>query len=212
MLQIEQLNAGYGETTIIHDLSLRLEAGQHALLLGPSGAGKTTLLYALAGLLTPRGGSIRIAGEDITRMGATARDHFRGQRIGIIYQTLHLVPALTVLENLLLVPYAAGLAQDRAYAQQLLEMLGLGAYGERLPATLSQGQQQRVAIARAAMNRPTLLLGDEPTSALDDAACNQVMQLLLQVASASKASLVVATHDARIRPHFHTTLQLGSAA
>ena len=212
MLQVEHLKAGYGDKDVIDLPSLRLEQGKHALLLGPSGAGKTTLLYALAGLLTPRAGSIRMGDHEITTMSNSARDAFRGRQIGIIYQTLHLVPALTVIENLLLVNYAAGVTQDRAYAQQLLEMLGLGAFADRLPETLSQGQQQRVAIARAAMNRPALILGDEPTSALDDASCEKVMALLAAVASACGASLVVATHDTRIRPHFSTIIQLGGAA
>ena len=212
MLHVENLKAGYDGKDVIDLPSLQLAQGKHALLLGPSGAGKTTLLYALAGLLTPRAGSIRIGDHDMTAMNSRARDALRGRQIGIIYQTLHLVPALTVLENLLLVNYAAGLPQDRDYAKQLLAMLELGEYAGRMPETLSQGQQQRIAIARAAMNRPSLILGDEPTSALDDAACERVMRLLAHVAKSCGASLVVATHDARIRPHFSTIIQLGGAA
>ena len=138
-------------------------------------------------------------------------DEFRGRHIGIIYQTLHMVSALTVLENLLLAQYAAGLPQDRDKAVDLLEHLGIADKKDDKPETLSQGQQQRVAIARATINGPKIIVGDEPTSALDDNSCETVMELLLHLAASSNASLVIATHDQRIKRHFHKQITIGGA-
>lgn len=138
-------------------------------------------------------------------------DVFRGRHIGIIYQTLHMISALTVLQNLLLAQYAAGLPQDRDKALSLLEHLGIADKKDDKPETLSQGQQQRVAIARATINGPKIIVGDEPTSALDDKSCESVMELLLQLAASSNASLVIATHDQRIKRHFHKQITIGGA-
>ncbi len=209
MLQIQNLKAGYNGKAVVDIAALSLQPGEHCLILGKSGTGKTTLLYALAGLLSPISGNIRVGDQEITELDKSVLDAFRGKNIGIIYQTLHMAGALSVLENLLLVQYAAGTAQDTKKAEKLLAQLGLLDYCNRKPETLSQGQQQRVAIARAAMNSPKIILGDEPTSALDDETCETVIQLLLDAAKASNASLVVATHDARIKKYFQKTITLG---
>lgn len=212
MLALRGLQAGYGGKAIVEIPDFSLATGEHCLILGNSGTGKTTLLYALAGLLTPLAGEVEIQGETITRMRPKTLDLFRGKHIGIIYQTLHMLAPLTVLENILLASYASGVAQDKTRALELLAQLGIAELRDKKPAALSQGQLQRVAIARAAMNRPALILGDEPTSALDDQACERVMQLLLSMAAESGASLVIATHDARIRPYFTRTISLGGVA
>jgi len=209
MLHIEHLKAGYGDRVIVDIPSLQLAESEHCLILGKSGSGKTTLLYAIAGLLTPLAGCVRMGDTDITSLSASARDTFRGKHIGIIYQTLHMVDALTVLENILLVPYAARLKQDVQKAEMLLQQLGLFDVRHRSPASLSQGQQQRVAIARAAIHGPALIVGDEPTSALDDESCATVMQLLLDTAKTAGASLLVATHDQRIKKYFAKTITVG---
>ncbi len=120
--------------------------------------------------------------------------------------------AVSVRDNILLAQYAAGVQQNPAKADALLAQLGLSAHADKKPHTLSHGQQQRVAIARAAINGPQLILGDEPTSALDDVSCGAVMELLLSTAQAAGSSLVIATHDARIRKYFTQTITLGSAA
>ena len=208
MLHIQNLKAGYDGKTIVEITDFTLAAGENALILGKSGSGKTTLLYAIAGLLKPISGDISLDKNSILPV----TDQFRGKNIGIIYQTLHMIPALSVLENLLLVQYAAGMKQDVSKAEYLLTQLGLEDVRHRKPDTLSQGQQQRIAIARAAMNSPKIILGDEPTSALDDEACETVMQLLLGAAKASGASLIVATHDARIKKHFQKTITLGRSS
>jgi putative ABC transport system ATP-binding protein len=211
MLEIRQLKAGYEDKVIVEVPQLSLATGEHCLILGDSGSGKTTLLCTLAGLLTPLGGEITINGQDFGGLRGSARDAFRGRNIGIIYQTLHMVSALSVLENVLLAQYAAGVRQDRDKAVALLERLAIADKKDDKPGTLSQGQQQRVAIARAAINSPRIIVGDEPTSALDDKACATVMELLLQLAASSGASLVIATHDQRIKGHFHHQIRVGGA-
>lgn len=211
MLTLTNVTAGYQGKAVVSIPALSVPAGEHCLLLGKSGTGKTTTLYAMAGLLKPLTGEIILGNTNITRLQAAAADTFRGRTIGIIYQTLHMVAALTVLENLLLVQYAAGMLQDKPRAEMLLARLGLAGHMQKKPHQLSQGQQQRAAIARAAITAPALILGDEPTSALDDEACETVMQLLLDVAATNNASLVIATHDARIRKHFTHTITLADA-
>lgn len=211
MLDIQSLKAGYDGKPVVEIDELSLKTGEHCLILGKSGSGKTTLLYALAGLLKPISGTVRIGDQDTTNLDKAELDVFRGKHIGIIYQTLHMAGALTVLENMLLVQYAAGTKQDSQKACQLLTKLGLFDYRHRKPDTLSHGQQQRIAIARAAMNSPQIILGDEPTSALDDESCEIVMKLLLEIAKDSNASLIVATHDARIKKYFSKTITLSKA-
>lgn len=211
MLEINQLRAGYGEKVIVEIPHLSLSSGEHCLILGDSGSGKTTLLCTIAGLLSPVAGSITVSGQKLADLKGAALDAFRGRNVGIIYQTLHMVSALSVLENVLLAQYAAGVAQDRAKAIGLLEQLGIADKRNDLPETLSQGQQQRVAIARAAINSPRIIVGDEPTSALDDRACEAVMRLLLELAAASNASLIIATHDERIKRDFHKEIRVGGA-
>jgi ABC-type lipoprotein export system ATPase subunit len=211
MLEVNQLKAGYQDKVIVEVPQLNLGSGEHCLILGDSGSGKTTLLCTLAGLLSPLGGAINVNGQDLAKLQGSALDTFRGKNIGIIYQTLHMVSALSVLENVLLPQYAAGVRQDREKAIDLLEQLGLADKKDQKPATLSQGQQQRVAIARAAINAPGIIVGDEPTSALDDRACETVMGLLLKLAASSNASLVIATHDQRIKAHFQQSIRVGGA-
>lgn len=200
MLNIKNLKAGYGGKVVVEIENLALAAGEHCLLLGKSGSGKTTLLYAIAGLLTPLSGEILLENEVVKK-----------SNVGIIYQALHTVSALSVLENILLVQYAAGVSQDAKKAEKLLVQLGLGEHIHKKPNELSQGQQQRAAIARAAVNNPKLILGDEPTSALDDESCEIVLNLLLETARETGASLIIATHDARIKKHFEKIIMLGVA-
>lgn len=185
-----------GRIIALPDLSLG--AGETCLFTGPSGSGKSSLIGAIAGLLAPTEGEVRIDGEDLWALTRAARDRLRARRIGVVFQTLHLLPVVSVLENLLLANRLAGLRADRNRALGLLERLGVADLAERRPTAVSQGQRQRVAIARAMMNRPALVLADEPTSALDDAAAAATAALLADVAAESGAALLVATHDARL--------------
>lgn len=183
-------------------------AGEQALLLGPSGSGKTTLLNLLAGLLRPTAGKVSVAGRDLAGLRPAALDMFRGRQVGIVFQSLHLVAALTVAGNLRLARYLARLPNDEADIGRLLDRLGLGDKAAARPADLSQGEAQRAAIARALVNSPTLLLADEPTSALDDANCDRVVELLRRQASDLGATLLIATHDQRLKDVFPDRLDL----
>jgi putative ABC transport system ATP-binding protein len=198
----------YGATTVLRVGAWSAAAGEHWLLAGPSGSGKTTLLHILAGLTTPRVGSVIVAGSDLAALTGGARDRWRGRTIGLVPQRLHLVGALDVRDNLRLAQYLAGAPDDATRVQELLEALGVGHLARRYPRELSQGQAQRVAIARAVVNRPKLLLADEPTASLDDAHAARSLELLRAQAIAGGAALVVASHDARVRPLLPHTIVL----
>ena len=186
--------------------------GEHWLLLGPSGSGKTTLLHILAGILAPTAGRVVLAGQDLRALAPAALDRFRGQQIGIVLQRLHLISSLTVAQNLQLAQYLAGMPQDDARVRQVLAGLDLADKAGARPHELSHGQAQRVAVARAVVNRPRVLLADEPTSNLDDARCAQVIDLLLAQAADCGATLVIATHDQRIKARLAHHYDLGAAA
>ena len=200
MLQISDLTYRY-LTATDNQLSVpvfSLTKGEHAVILGPSGCGKSTLLHLLAAILTPQQGELRVAGTNLCTLSPRAADAWRGSTVGFLPQKLALVPSLTVQENLLLAGYANGRSTDVARVNTVLHALGLEEKANAKPHQLSQGQQQRVAIARALFNHPVLLLADEPTANLDDAACVAAIELLTSQARENGASLVIATHDARV--------------
>jgi len=199
MFVISHLKHAYDGSTVLKVASWQAEQGAHWLILGPSGSGKTTLLHILAGILRPASGKVEVAGTDVTRLDASALDRFRGRHIGIVMQRLHLIGSLSVMNNLLLAQYLAGVAQDSARVREVLATLDLADKADAHPHELSFGQAQRVAVARAVVNRPKLLLADEPTSNLDDARCAQAFGLLESQARACGATLVIATHDQRIK-------------
>lgn len=200
MLQISDLLYRYpgASAAQLRVPAFSLATGQHAIILGPSGCGKSTLLHLLAAILKPQDGALRVANTDLKTLSPRAADAWRGSTVGFLPQKLALVPSLTVRENLLLAAYANGRTAEAGRAEALLKALGLMDKADFKPHQLSQGQQQRVAIARAMFNHPQLLLADEPTANLDDEACAAVIQLLTTQASAGGASLVIATHDARV--------------
>ena len=168
------------------------------LLKGPSGSGKSTWLALAAGLLRPAVGQIVVAGQDLGALSGVATDAWRARAIGFLPQKLHLSEALTVAGNLALAQWAAGVAQDERKVSDTLQALGLGDLARRTPAQLSGGQAQRVALARAVLLQPKVILADEPTASLDDAAAQAAMALLQGTARRLGATLVVATHDARV--------------
>ena len=189
----------YGEVTAVEVPEWRAGAGDAWLLAGQSGSGKSTVLHILAGLTRPAAGSVIVNGTDIAALSESARDRWRGRNVGLVPQRLHLVGALDVRDNLRLAATLAGLPVDDDRVTALLEAVGVIELSRRFPSQLSQGQAQRVAIARAVVNRPALVLADEPTANLDDAHAAQALELLRGQAIEAGATLVVASHDARVR-------------
>jgi len=209
MIRIERLRFRYnGGPDVLRLGQFVLEPQSNILVVGPSGCGKTTLLHLIAGLLLPSSGSIVVDGQDLSVLSARERDRFRGRHIGIVLQQFHLLPTLTAIQNLLVAQSIAGLLVDRAAALAMLKSLGVDERVDAYPHQLSVGQQQRVAIARALVNRPKLLLADEPTSNLDDEACASVVDLLLGATQQYAVSLVVATHDTRLKSKIARQLAL----
>jgi putative ABC transport system ATP-binding protein len=208
MLNTQGLEYAYPGGNRMQFPEIRCENGEHLLIIGNSGTGKTTLLHLLAGLLSPKNGEINIAGQDIARMRGRELDRFRGKHIGIIFQKSHFVSALNVSDNLQLTSYLAGLKADKARIQELLERLNLADKLTKKTRELSQGEQQRVAIARSLLNRPDLILADEPTSSLDDKNTADVIELLEKEAALADATLVIVTHDQRLKDRFSRRVEL----
>ena len=180
------------------------------LILGESGSGKTSFLSTLAGFLKPTTGNIVVSGQDIYNLSVKQRDRLRGQLFGFVFQSLHLIPSLTVVENILLAGDMAGVKIAEGRLEKLLSSLDIANKAAAKPAELSQGQQQRVVIARALIHSPQILIADEPTSALDDKNAEAVINLLDEHARDYGAALVVATHDHRIKHRFDKIIQLAS--
>ena len=208
VVDVRDLKAGYVTKIVILLPSLQIAKGEHTLLLGPSGCGKTTLLNVIAGITAPWAGHVRINGTALETLSVSERDRFRGRHIGLVMQRLHLISALTIRKNLRLAQQLTKAKFDDASILSTLEKLGLADKLDCYPRQLSQGEAQRVAIARAVINRPVLILADEPTSALDDANCLAAIDLLFEHADAHGATLIVATHDARLRARFHHVVAL----
>lgn len=198
VLQTHQLRYAYPGCTALAFPDVALAQDEVLLLSGPSGSGKSTWLALVAALVAPNAGSLTVAGQEIAALRGRAADAWRARNIGFLPQKLHLSAALTVRDNLALAYWAAGLAENCSRIAQVLEALGVQGLAGRLPSQLSGGQAQRVALARAVLMAPPLILADEPTASLDDAAAADAVGLLLQAAKAQKASLVIATHDARV--------------
>lgn len=202
MLRTRQLSLipALGHVLAFDDLDL--PAGESFLILGQSGCGKSTFLNLLSGLLRPASGEISFEGQayDFNHDGALSK--IRAQNFGFVFQRLHLIGHLSVVDNICLAFLASGAQQARSKALSYLDSLGIGDKAEAKASTLSVGEAQRATIARALVHAPKILFADEPTSALDDHHAVQVMSVLSDYSQKHKASLVVATHDARIQPYF----------
>jgi putative ABC transport system ATP-binding protein len=181
--------------TILADVSLSVRAGESLAIVGASGAGKSTLLALLAGLDTPSAGEVLIAGVNLTELDEDGRAAIRGKHVGFVFQSFHLIPSLTAIENVMLPLELAGRANARGVAAAALEQVGLGSRMPHYPKQLSGGEQQRVAIARAFVTRPELLFADEPTGNLDSVTGTRVTDLLFEMNRSTGSTLVLVTHD-----------------
>ena len=208
MITTRGLSYSYSNQKKISFKDFTIRQGEHWLLLGESGSGKTTLLHLLGGLLRTLQGEIVVNDTSVTQLSESALDRFRGQHIGFVFQKHHLITALSVKNNLLIAPFLAGMNQDEKRVDEVLGQLALIEIKNSKIKNLSQGQAQRVAIARAVINRPSVILADEPTSALDDKNCERVIDLLLEASTQNNATLVVATHDQRLKSKIRNQIQL----
>jgi ABC-type lipoprotein export system ATPase subunit len=199
MIRISNLSYSYGSDNTLKFPDFSVQEGGTCLLLGESGSGKTTLLHLIGGLLRCQQGSVTIANTEITELSESGLDKFRGRNMGFIFQKNHLIQALTVKNNLLLAPFLGGIKQNENRVAEVLVPLGIQDKRHADIRQLSHGQAQRVAIARAILNKPAVILADEPTSALDDKNCERVIGLLLEVAATNKCTLLIATHDQRLK-------------
>jgi putative ABC transport system ATP-binding protein len=189
------LTSRAGPVDILRSLSLDVANGSSVAVVGPSGSGKTSLLMILAGLEKATSGEVRVAGHDFSRMTEDQLALARGRDIGIVFQSFHLVPTMTALENVALPLELAGRADARAVATALLETVGLASRREHFPAQLSGGEQQRVALARSLAPQPKILFADEPTGNLDEATGGTITQMLFDLHKQHGATLILVTHD-----------------
>ena len=210
MISVRGLAHRYGSSEVLRLAAWKVAQGERWLVLGPSGCGKTTLLHLVAGLIRPTEGELEVAGENLRNLDGMRLDRWRGATVGIVLQALHLLRHLSVRDNLRLAQYLAHAPQDDARITETLGALGVADKAARRAAELSEGERQRVALARAVVNRPKLLLADEPTANLDDRAAAQAVELLLEQAERHGATLVVATHDSRVKQSFERRLDLSA--
>jgi putative ABC transport system ATP-binding protein len=189
------VKSGSEQLTILHELNLQIPGGQFVAVVGPSGSGKSTLLGLIAGLDGPTTGTIQLDGHDITKMNEDDLAELRGNLIGFIFQSFHLIPSLTAYENILVPMEIMGLSRARDRAQALLDEVGLHDRGHHYPSQLSGGEQQRVAIARAFANDPRILMADEPTGNLDSKNGAHIIELLLKLNRERGTTLLLVTHE-----------------
>jgi putative ABC transport system ATP-binding protein len=212
MIEIRDLHlslvGGAGPVNILRGVNLSVQSGETISIVGPSGAGKTTLLMALSGLERPSSGQVKIADMDLTTISEDDLARFRRRHVGIVFQSFHLVPTMTALENVSLPLEFAAAAHPADRAKAALEKTGLGDRLHHFPGELSGGEQQRVALARAFVANPSLLLADEPTGNLDRDTGIMVMDLLFSLQQEHGTTLVLVTHDESLASRCHRSIQM----
>ena len=202
------LTSRAGPVSILRDVDLEAREGQSLAIVGPSGSGKTSLLMVMAGLERATSGKVEVAGHDLSALSEDELALMRGAEIGIVFQSFHLVPTMTALENVALPLEFAGAADAFATARELLQEVGLSHRIDHFPAQLSGGEQQRVAIARALSRRPKLILADEPTGNLDRKTGGHVIDLLFGLQRRREATLILVTHDEKLAAACDRTIRM----
>jgi len=197
------VSKAYAALEVLRGVSLEVPPGRKVAIRGRSGSGKSTLLHLAAGIDTPGAGRVEVLGQDLSSLGERARTLLRRDHVGLVFQFFHLVPHLSVLDNVLLPAWIAGepSGEAEARARDLLERVELAGRAQETVEKLSGGEQQRVALCRALLRRPALLLADEPTGNLDDDTSRRVLDLLLELCAAEGSALVYVTHSAEIASH-----------
>lgn len=213
LLEIRNLQKSYREQDgsrlpILNIPHFTLDSGEQIALIGPSGSGKTTLLHIIAGIRSPDTGQVIIDGVDIARLSEQARDRFRAEKIGYVFQTFNLLAPFTALENVLLAMTFARGKRDVRRARALLERVGVAHRAHHKPHALSVGEQQRVAVARALANSPRLILADEPTANVDAANQERVLELICQTCAEENTALILVTHSAEVASRFGRVVRL----
>jgi lipoprotein-releasing system ATP-binding protein len=201
-------DSGPKKVTAVDGINLKIDKGETIAIVGPSGAGKSTLLHLLGGLDRPTSGSIRIDGEDIYSKRDAARSRVRSSKIGFVFQSYHLLPEFTALENVMMPALIRRDSDARVRAKTLLDSVGLADRMDHRPGELSGGESQRVAIARALVNDPAVLLCDEPTGNLDSKTSGAIYELLAGLRSDSSISVIIVTHDESISSRSDRTIRM----
>lgn len=204
----KEVTSPEGSLTILDNVSIAVQAGESVALVGPSGAGKTTLLALLAGLDRPSHGQVWLCGKELSALDEDGRARLRGDRVGFVFQSFHLVSSLTALENVMLPLELTGEERARERAREALESIGLGERLGHYPNQLSGGEKQRVAIARAFITRPEVLFADEPTGNLDTSTGERVASLLFRLNQQSQTTLVLVTHDRELAARCDRVVEL----
>jgi putative ABC transport system ATP-binding protein len=207
-----QVSSPEGPLTIVREVTFAIRARESVAIVGPSGAGKSSLLALLAGLDTPTSGKVWLAGEDLTALDEDGRAALRAARVGFVFQSFHLVPSLTALENVMLPLELNGRRDAAAAAQSMLARVGLAARAGHYPKQLSGGEQQRVAMARASVGAPVVLFADEPTGNLDAVTGERIIQLLFELNKDADTTLVLVTHDRALADRCQRVLSMDSGA
>jgi putative ABC transport system ATP-binding protein len=206
LILTKDLSISYGERVISFP-DMELNSGESLLVIGKSGSGKTSFLNLIGGLIAPHSGLIEINGQNISLLSPNKLDQFRGTNIGFVFQTPHFVKALNIEDNLKLSQFLAG-NKDHEHINNLLKKVGLIDRKNNELMLLSEGEKQRVSIIRALINKPNIILADEPTSALDDVSCNKVVNLLKELSKENNVTLVIVTHDQRLKDKFNQYIEL----
>ena len=207
-IKTENLSFKYPGGAVFYFPDLQIGANESWLLTGNSGSGKTTLLHLLAGILSPEKGNINIDNTGIHLLKPTQLDAFRAQHIGLVFQKSYFIDALSMHKNLLYFGELSGTRTDPEFLNKLVSDLGVSQLLHKKPASLSSGELQRFSIARAMINKPGIILADEPTSSLDDDNCKLFTDLLVRICNTYHVTLLVATHDARLKKDFINTIKL----